>query len=184
LWGSYERPRACMLTLPWVQSWRPDPSVLALTPADWYTIGHGLSASYTLNIDGIPVPLEHPSVWFLCAPPPAAARTTLAELAASRHKRPHLNHIVLLPRLFTSEWRRQLHKLADAIGELPAGSRACWLVGLILCFSACPPWQLRSHPHVLALVRELQSLWPRLQANERPVLRQLCVLPGVLESML
>jgi hypothetical protein len=95
--------------LPWVRSWRPDPSVLALTPADWYTIGHGLSASYTLNIDGIPVPLEHPSVWFLCAPPPAAARTTLAELAASRHKSPHLNHIVLLPRLFTSEWRRQLH---------------------------------------------------------------------------
>jgi hypothetical protein len=109
----------------------------------------------------------------------------------SRHKRPHLNHIVLLPRLFTSEWRRTLYKLADAVIELPAGSRPFWssamheplLMGLILRFSLQPPWQSRNHPGILELVRSVQRVWPQLQADEQPLLRQLCLFPGTMDSL-
>ncbi len=71
-------------------------------------------------------PTLHPDVWFLWCPPPAAAQAALEELAVSRHKRPYLNHIILVPRLFTSQWHCLLHKMADEVFELPAGARLAW----------------------------------------------------------
>jgi hypothetical protein len=103
----------------------------------------------------------HSAQWFLWSPLPVAARAALEELAVFHHKQPYLNHIFLVPRLFTSQWRRLLHKTADVIFELPAGSRPAWpllmheplVIGLTLRFAACPPFQLRHHPSVLELGR-------------------------------
>ena len=113
------------------------------------------------------------------------------ELAVSRHKRPHLNHIFIVPRIFTSQWRRLLYKTADFVFELPAGARPAWpasmheplVVSLTLRFAACAPFQLRNHPTVLELGRTLHGLWPYVSRDERGVLCQLCNTPATLESM-
>jgi hypothetical protein len=111
--------------LAWVRSWCPDPFINPLSPAEWFTLGHG-RAGFTLNIDGIKVPQESTGHWLLWVPPPAAARTALDELAISRHKRPWINHVFACSRLFTSQWRRPSYKLADFIFEVPAGTRPFW----------------------------------------------------------
>ena len=173
----------------WIQSWCPDADIVPLAPAEWYTTGHGL-AGYTPGPAGTVFPTLHSATWFLWSPAPAAARAALEELAVCRHKRPHLNHIFVVPRLFTSQWRRLLHKTANFIFELPAGSRSAWpvtmheplVVGLTLRFAACVPFQLRHHPTLLALGRTLHGLWPHVSQDERGVLRQLCNAPAALES--
>jgi len=175
----------------WVQSWCPQASIQPLSPAEWYWEGHGLASAGITSSWGTYFPSLHPSNWFLWSPPPAAARAALEELAASRHKRPNLNHIFVVPRLFTSQWRRLLYKTADVVFELPAGSRSAWplpmhepiVVGLTLRFAVCPPFQLRFHPPVLELVRSLHGLWARVSGDEGFILRQLCHSPSTLESL-
>jgi hypothetical protein len=141
---------------------------------------------------GIWHPHETNEPWLLWAPAPAAASTALDELQTSRHKRPHLNHIFICPRLFTQAWRRKLHRVADIVIELPAGCRPVWplsaheplLIGLTFCLAARYPWQPRFTPQLLDLDRTLRRMWRDPQQDERPVLRQLCLLPGVLDAML
>jgi hypothetical protein len=174
----------------WVQSWCPDSSILPLQPAEGFTTGHGL-AGFTPGPSGTDFPTMHSNSWFLWTPPPAAARAALEELAVSRHKRPHLNHIILVPRLFTSQWRRLLYKTADVVFELPAGVRPAWphamheplVIALTLRFASCAPFQLRNHHFVLELVRSLHGMWPHVSRDERVVLRKLCVTPASLESL-
>jgi hypothetical protein len=109
----------------------------------------------------------------------------------SRHKWPYLNHIFVVPRLFTSQWRRLLHKMADLVFKLPVGSRPAWppnmheplVFGLTLRFVACPPFKLRYHPSVLELGRTLQGLWPHVLRDERAVLHKLCHSPTTLETL-
>jgi hypothetical protein len=176
--------------VPWVQSWCPDPSIQPLQPEEWFTSGHGIGG-FQPGPAGTDFPIPHPSVWFLWTPPPAAARAALEELAISRHKRPYLNHIFMVPRLFTAQWRRLLHKTADVVFELPTGVRPVWphamheplVVALTLRFAACAPFQLRHHSSVLDLVRTLRGLWPYVSRDERVVLRKLCDAPSALESL-
>lgn len=174
----------------WIQSWCPDNSIHPLTPAGWFTTGHGFEG-FSRDPAGLTIPKPTSANWFLWTPPPAAGRAALEELATSRHKRPHLNHIFVCPRLFTSEWRRALYKFADAVVVIPAGARSFWpaavheplVIGLTLRFAACPPWILRNHPSILDLVRNVQTLWADVSADERPVLRKLCCTPAALEAM-
>jgi hypothetical protein len=180
----------CSALLPWIQAWCPLPSIQPLTPEAWFHEGHGLSG-FVPGPAGTCFPTLHQDEWFLWCPPPAAARAALEELAISHHKRPFLNHIFIVPRLFTSMWRRLLYKTADVVFELPAGSRPAWpmsmheplVCGLTLRFAACSPYQLRSHPSVLELVQTLQGLWARVSSDERPILFQLCHAPAALESL-
>jgi len=177
--------------LDWIQSWCPDPAIHPLSPEGWFTTGHGLLPHTTQGPDGI----QHPSLstvtWFLWSPPPAAARAALEELSISRLKRPHLNHIIVCPRLFTSQWRRLLLKIADVMFEVPAGARPCWplsmheplVIGLTLRFIASPPFSLRQHPTLLDLGRTLHGMWPYMSRDERGVLRQLCDTPATLGAV-
>jgi hypothetical protein len=91
----------------------------------------------------------------------------------------------------TSMWRKKLFKVSDAVLELPAGFHPEWpstmheplLLGLTLRFIRHPPWKLRNSAAVLDLVREVQRLWKDPKGDVRPLLRQLCDLPDVLDSM-
>jgi hypothetical protein len=176
--------------LTWCRSWVPDPHITPLTPEDWFTTGHGVAAGY-LNTDGVWIPALSTHQWFLWAPPPAAGRHALAELAVSRHKRTHLNHVVVCPRLFTATWRKQLYKLADIVIEVPAGARPFWplsmheplIIGLTLRFISHPPWILKNHSRVLDLGRQLRQVWQDRSGDERDLLRQLCLLPSELEGL-
>ncbi|CAB9525841.1 unknown protein [Seminavis robusta] len=70
-----------------------------LTPENWFenVLGHGAH------------------VWF---PPPAAADVVSERLRIARHKRPNSLHIVVVPRLMTGRWRKQLGKAADVYFRL------------------------------------------------------------------
>jgi len=179
------------LVLPWIQSWCPVSGITPLSPEGWFINGHGLLDTRTSGPDRTRHPVLSPASWFLWSPPPAAARAALEELAISRLKRPHLNHIVVCPRLFTSQWRRLLFKIADFVFEIPAGARPCWplsmheplVVGLTLRLLSIPPFSLRQHPSLLELGRTLQGLWPYVSCDERGVLRQLCDIPLTLDPV-
>jgi hypothetical protein len=167
--------------LPWIQSWAPLPNIQPLTPADWHEKGHGLCGG-SVNLDGIWIPKESSTCWFLWVPPPAAAASALFELGISRHKCTALGHIVVCPHLFTQHWRKKLFNLSDLVFEVGSGVRHFWptmmheplLVGLILPFSSAPPWQHRGSQQLLALARQLRQVWQDPDADERPLLPQLC----------
>ncbi len=169
------------LVLPWLQSWLPVAHLQPLSPEDWYEKGHGLSGG-AFNRDNIWIPNETSDTWVLWDPPPAAGAAALHELGISRHKRTHLGHVFVCPRLFTQHWRKKLFHLADVVLEIAAGRRAFWplpmheplLLGIVLPFSSSFPWQLRGSDRILALERQLRQVWQDPLADERPLLRQLC----------
>ncbi len=67
----------------WVKEWLQK-EISWLTPTDWFSNGHKMGYC----------------AWTL---PPAAADAALEQLGQSIHKRPHHFHIVLVPRLMTSQ---------------------------------------------------------------------------------
>jgi hypothetical protein len=170
--------------LVWIRSWAPDPLISPLTPAEWFRRGHGLEGG-AWNSDGLWIPTLAPDRWFLWSPPPAIAASALQELGISRHKRPHLGHLVACPRLFTHKWRKILFKLADVVIELPAGCRPCWglsqheplLLAFLLPFSSNPPWQHRQSDRLLDLARTLRAVWNSPDHDERTILRQFFASP-------
>ncbi len=90
----------------WVRTWPPNASVLELTPAQWFWEGHGLGRGSAATLNTLWVPTEHDYSWILWHPPPTLAHVALDELEVSRHKRSHLSHIFIIPRLLTYKWRK------------------------------------------------------------------------------
>ena len=176
--------------LHWVRDWVEDPTLQALKPGGWFFEGHGLNGGKKTDI-GIWIPEEAGRDWFLWVPPPAAADVAIEELTSSRHKRTEINHVFICPRLMTQRWRKKINKLADVVFEIPAGSTPFWpkemheplLVAILLRFVSVSPWQLRRHSRVLELGRELSLVWKAQTGCGRSVLRELCLLPGLLERM-
>jgi len=165
----------------WVNTWLPSNTLYWLTPEQWFHEGHGLGPEIQ-DADGVWMPSEAPPGWYIWSPPPALADIALEELDVSRHKRLHLNHVILLPRLMTYAWRKRLSKLCNLVFELPPGARLCWpgseheplIVGLTLCFSPLRPWQAKLHPRFLELGWQLQGLWDSEEGDERSLLCKLC----------
>eukprot|EP00980_Cylindrotheca_fusiformis_P006302 scaffold1352_cov144-Cylindrotheca_fusiformis.AAC.8 len=81
------------------------------------------------------------------------ADVALEELRKARIKRQLSLHVILIPRLCTPSWLRQLFKAADIILEIPPGT-PFWpsdmyeplFVGILLPFSRFEPWSLRFSP--------------------------------------
>ncbi len=176
--------------LSWVQTWCPVEDISPLSPEDWYEQGHGIQGGVRASC-GLWHASKLPALWYLWSPAPAAAPSAIEELQVSRHKWTGLNHIFICPRLMTQYWRRKLHRLADIVIEIPAGARPFWplsmheplILGLTLCFSSVFPWQLRYSDSILELERELRSVWFCPLQDERIILRKLCELPRLLETM-
>ena len=70
-----------------------------LTPEDWFDKGHTLERC----------------IW---VPAPAATLAMTEQLAEARLKRPEGCHIVIVPRVMTGYWRRQLTRVADGYQRL------------------------------------------------------------------
>jgi hypothetical protein len=88
----------------WVLSWfsgKDQP--IFLEAEDWYTTGHIHSTCF----------------W---SPPPAAADVALEQMAFSIHKRPYHTHLVMIPHLLTSHWRKFLGKVCTLVVTVPLGS--------------------------------------------------------------
>jgi hypothetical protein len=165
------------LLLPWLRGWSGVDSLTPLTPADWFERGHGIKGG-RVGPRGLWHPTATHEPWLLWCPPPAAADVAIKELMYSRHKRTHINHIFVVPRLATHLWRKKLFKTSNIVFEVPPGARSFWpadeheplLIGLTLHFPLCFPWQLRQSPTILALGRELQGVWQVKRGDERIIL--------------
>jgi hypothetical protein len=176
--------------LEWLREWTEQASLSPLTPEDWYERGQGFcGGTKNLNSPWMLDPITE--TWLLWAPPPAAASAALDALQKSRHKRTHLNHVIIIPRLLTYMWRKRLHRMTDFVFEVPPGARPFWpsfefeplIVGVVLRFSFSSPWQVRKSDLLLGMDRELRELWQSAGGDERPLLRQLCQSPGVLDRL-
>jgi hypothetical protein len=168
------------LLLPWVVSWIPPPFQPRPILADeWYTVGHGWEG-HTTNSDGIwhplPVPASTVLVWH---PAPTAAEAALEELCLGRHKRPHLRHIFMCPRLFTHAWRKRLFKFADMVfylspGFLPQVWGSCQhepvVVGIFLPLLQTPPWRMKGTPPLTTLQHRLRTAFASRDTNLHLVL--------------
>jgi hypothetical protein len=178
------------ILLPWLQSWIPSPTIQPLTPEGWFVEGHGTCGG-ACNPEGAWIPTMSKTNWYLWCPAPGAAECAVDQLLISRHKRPHLNHVFLCPRLLTHTWRKKLFKVADLVLELPAGLHPSWpascheplILGLTLRFIHCSPWQLRGTPTILDLGRTVHRLWKAQDSNVRRILCKLCQLPDVLDGL-
>jgi hypothetical protein len=114
----------------------------------------------------------------------------LEELRVARLKRQDYFHIFIVPRLMTSEWLTQLHKVSDIVCTLLLGSSA-WshamyepcLVGLTFPFLSITPWQLRGTPKMYAVGRQLQGLHAKPDLDRGDILRELCNLAKRLQSV-
>jgi hypothetical protein len=100
-----------------------------LTPYGWFTAGHDYGNS----------------IW---APPPAAADVVVEQMGKAIMKRPESMHIIVVPRLMTGRWRRNLGRRTDGYFKLD-----------------CPfVWDLRTHfePVLIYVCLPYVSSRPRL----------------------
>jgi hypothetical protein len=132
--------------LSWLLSWTGNNTVV-LGESDWPR-PHANRGTY---------------VW---APAPAAAGAALEWLGESIHKRPTSVHVVVIPRLFTSTWRKQLGEKADCLLTIPLGCLV-WqtdnleplVLAISLPLSRLPPWRFRNSPLVQGVESHVSEMW-------------------------
>jgi hypothetical protein len=162
----------------WIQSWLGSQAEF-LSPIDWFTRGH-LQDGGHMDSHGFwrhKIRSGH-LVW---APPPAAANVALEELRKSLIKRQTATHVFICPWLLTPEWRKQLHKVADIVLYLPAGSGS-WsttqyeplTLAIVFPYLTSRPWQLQGTTKLLSLGREVQSVLSQTDLDHGSVLHKLC----------
>jgi len=119
----------------WVVSWLGNEEpFLWLDPLGWYTKAHAPGR-------------------FVWDPPPAAVDAALEQLAMAQHKHPYAEHVILIPRLMTSRWRKKAGKIFYLLITVPLGSDA-WpethleplTLGIAFPLVCSSPWKLRGTP--------------------------------------
>jgi hypothetical protein len=154
----------------WVANWFGEAGTW-LDPKGWYTSGHTTPRC----------------IW---TPPPAATDAALEQLGQSIHKRPHLLHVVIVPRLMTYRWRKLLGKICDIVFTVPLGTDA-WshsnfeplVVGIYFPLCRHEPWRLKGTPLLERAERALRDLSPAAPRWGRHILRELLVQARELDSM-
>ena len=95
------------------------------------------------------------------------------------------------PRLMAPYWRKQLHKVADFVFDLPCGAIPEWdvsnhepiVVPIVFPFVPHRPWQLRNTAKLCSLARELCAVWKESPGSARTFLRKLCLFARNLSSL-
>lgn len=176
----------------WVRSWGGQ-ELEFLSPEDWFVRGHGLCEDEFEDIAGSPEGIKWPKVKpgkFVWTPPPAAAQTAVEELRKARQRDLNSTHVFIVPRLMLPLWRKQLHKAADLVLDIPLGHNT-WgedmfePLTIAFCFPYLDhrPWELRRAPVLLDLGRDLRRVWDEDGNAEGPLLRKLWELPGKLQRL-
>jgi hypothetical protein len=162
--------------LPWLQTWIPQ-QVEVLTPMDWYELGHDIRGWTRPVKDCLfarPVLRKGVFGWF---PPPAAADVALEQLRIARNKRQDSTHVIVVPKLLTPEWLKQLWKACDIVLTIPAGTTG-WadnmyepvLIGICFPFLRVDPWQLRGTPKMFCMERQLRRVFKEDGVDPGPLL--------------
>jgi len=139
------------------------PKLEVLTPCQWYTRGHDHDGVfydekgiYWLNI-------KHGT--YLWESPPAAADAALEEIRKARLTRRSSTHIVIVPRLCTTLWLKQLYKASDIVLYLPPRFSP-WpttmleplVIGILFPYSRFYSWQFKGTPRPCAARIKMQKL--------------------------
>jgi len=140
-----------------------DPAIEVLTPCQWFTRGHDHDGGYYDERNMFRLNIRHGT--YLWEPPPAAADAALEEIRKARLKRRSSTHIVLVPRLCTTLWLKQLYKASDIVLYLPP-CVSPWpstmfepiVIGILFPYSRYYPWQFKGTPRLLADRRKMQKL--------------------------
>jgi hypothetical protein len=144
-----------------------------LSESDWFMAGHT------------------PGAW-LWTPAPASAEVVVEQLGKARHKRPHVLHMVAVPRLMTGRWRRHLTRESDFYFRVPVGC-PLWpaamfeplLIFVCLPFVSHRPW-LHGHRNALeTLVGKLcePDVWKTDHHEAGALLREFLLRSWSLSSM-
>lgn len=144
------------------------PNLEILSPCEWFTRGHDHNGGYYDQKGMYRLNIKHGT--YLWQPPPAAADAALEEIRKARLKRRSSTHVIIIPRLCTTLWLKQLYKAADIVLYLPC-SYSHWsslmfeplVIGILFPYSRFYPWQLKGSPRLCTDRRKMQSL---LQAGE------------------
>ena len=166
--------------LEWIGSWTGEPDLEPLSPEGWFEEGHGITGGM-LDERQIWIPTHcHKDQVFLCPPPPAVADVALEELLKSRHKRSDLLHVVVIPRLMATRWRRLFSKVCDFTCDVSPGP-AFWpshmyeplWVGIVMPFVHCRPWSLKRAPILVEMGRDLRRMLKAGEGDGGDILRKL-----------
>jgi hypothetical protein len=109
-----------------------------------------------------------------------AVAVAIEELRKARIKCQDSLHIVIIPRLLTPEWLRQLYKVLNFVFFVPP-STSFWpgtmleplVVGLIFPFARSAPWQLRGTPKMLSMGRPMLHVFDEEELAGGDLLRKL-----------
>lgn len=100
--------------VPWIRSWSGNKSIL-LDEAGWFQSGHDIKG-WSMDRDGFERPMLAFSQKFcIWAPAPLAAEVAIAELLKARIKRQYSCHAFVSPQLCSTQWVKQLYRLADIV---------------------------------------------------------------------
>ena len=158
----------------WLLGWYPHPgSLVVLAPNDWFDLA-------------INQRVEH-CLW---SPAPAAAEVAVEQLCHARLKRANSTHLIIIPRLMTSRWRKQLTKAADVVLTLPLGGDY-WGVSqhepllLAICFPMLrfSPWRLKGMLIMEQMVGSVSQMPATSKGGLGIVLRELCLQAWALDTM-
>ena len=107
----------------WLHTWTEgEASFLYATDLFWR--GHEIvEGEYEENGEGHVFPKTQLGM-FTWLPSPVAAGIAMEELRKSRHKSAESTHIMVIPHLFSVEWRKPLFKAVDVVLTVPAGHPA------------------------------------------------------------
>jgi hypothetical protein len=155
----------------WVTMWHPSPNPRWLTPEHWFDIGQTQDQ-------------------FIWTPPPAAADVAIELVAKAKHKRPSHFHVILVPRLLTSRWRKLMSKVCDFVFTVPVGTDI-WpdthheplIIGLALPLIIHRPWRLRGTQPLESTLDNLRHLPKTTPQWGGVVLHQLLLFTGGLDQL-
>jgi len=174
-WGTCALDRSPTL-LPWLQEVFGN-ELEVLSPSDWYRRGHDHLGG-ELDSKGF-FRLKIQPGTFLWHPPPAAADAAIEEIRKARLKRRNSTHIIVVPRLVTTLWLRQLYKTADFLINVtnthpfwPSSMLEPFVLAIAFPYSKHPPWQLKSTPKLLHSQREVQRLLQAHPLDGRNILQK------------
>jgi hypothetical protein len=147
---------------------------------DWFSRGHDIIGG-SINPDNIWIPKYKPGT-FVWTPPPAGGLIAVEQLRRARLKREDSTHIVIIPRLMSPEWKRQLFKVSDLFIELPfdenwieASQHEPLVFAVLFPFLSHRPWQLKRTPAFLGMAGLLRGVWKSKHISPWIVLRQLFI---------
>jgi hypothetical protein len=160
--------------LPWVRGWYPNPELNVMTPEDWFD-GSGNQSN-----------MKH-CLW---APAPASASVAIEQLCAMTLKRTDETHIIIIPRLLTSMWRKRLAKVADVVVTLPLDGPYWGLsqhepLLLAICFPLIrsSPWKLGGTPLLERFEGSVRSMPAAGEGGLGAILHELFLQAWTLDAM-